>query len=298
MYNKLLSMATAYLKASLRNSFNLTEFKNMEPEKAYYYADETLPIISSGSSRVAYILSSTKVLKLALNVKGIAQNETEYIMFQKYKSTNLITKVYETDNDSHWMISELVRPATNSDFDNILGVSFDDFTELISLTCYDEEIYDHLDEKSKQFIKNVYDLKTDANLVDADQLTSWGKTVDGMLVLLDTGADREIIQQYYQFDRGFNTYEPFYKTINSSEAFNKLKSMIESDYVTDDAEVAYLSHSLIKNKNLAEAFLELKNNRHYDNQSFDRIVSIFAENDDWNTLLFGQDYDADDYDNA
>lgn len=287
IYDTILSIATRYLKASLRNSFNLAEFKRLAPEKAYDYVAGTLPVISAGSSRIAYILSGTKVLKLALNEKGIAQNETEYMISQKYSDTGLTTKVYDTDSLSYWLISELVRPATSGDFESMLGISFYDFEKLIDGNS-DKE-FDELEESSKQFLRNVLDLKLENRLADVDELNSWGKTGDGRLVLLDVGADHDVISHYYR-NSAFNDYKPFYDNINPAIAFDKIKSAVENGLRLEDAEITYLSNSLIKNETLAAKFLELKE----ANPSYFGLSEINS----WHKLLFGKDYEEKEYNDS
>ena len=59
-------------------SFNMEEFKNMKSfNQRIQYCEQNLQRISSGSSRIVYRIDDEKVLKLAKNKKGLAQNEAE-----------------------------------------------------------------------------------------------------------------------------------------------------------------------------------------------------------------------------
>ena len=59
-------------------SFNMDEFKMLKTFAARIkYCQARLQRISSGSSRIVYKIDNEKVLKLAKNRKGIAQNEAE-----------------------------------------------------------------------------------------------------------------------------------------------------------------------------------------------------------------------------
>ena len=59
-------------------SFNMDEFKMLRSFNARInYCQARLKRISSGSSRIVYQIDDELVLKLARNVKGLAQNEAE-----------------------------------------------------------------------------------------------------------------------------------------------------------------------------------------------------------------------------
>ena len=57
-------------------SFNIEEFKQLKSfNQRIQYCEQHLQRISSGSSRIVYKIDDEKVLKLAKNKKGLAQNE-------------------------------------------------------------------------------------------------------------------------------------------------------------------------------------------------------------------------------
>ena len=59
-------------------SWNIEDFKKLTSFNARVkYCEEKLRRISSGSSRIVYKIDDQKVLKLAKNKKGIAQNNQE-----------------------------------------------------------------------------------------------------------------------------------------------------------------------------------------------------------------------------
>lgn len=68
-----------FLKEAMSESFSFEELKAIKSFKGRYeYCLKTLgPTQGRGSSRVVFQLSDERVLKLALNEKGIAQNEVE-----------------------------------------------------------------------------------------------------------------------------------------------------------------------------------------------------------------------------
>ena len=109
-----------------------SEFLN-HPEIAY--ARDFLPIQSSGeaegSSRCVFAYSGGKVLKIAMNQAGIAQNEAEVEIYKANSNNGVVTKVYDYAPDCKWVIAELVKPFTGSEFNTFLGMSADTFQHLI-----------------------------------------------------------------------------------------------------------------------------------------------------------------------
>ena len=80
--NQLRKYIRKVLKESIEEaypeSFNMETFKSLRNHaERNRYAAEHLQKIAAGSSRIVYKIDDEKVLKLAKNDKGIAQNETE-----------------------------------------------------------------------------------------------------------------------------------------------------------------------------------------------------------------------------
>ena len=70
-------------------SFNMAEFKMLTTfVERIRYCQTRLQRISSGSARIVYKIDNEKVLKLAKNRKGIAQNEAEGGDYYKPKQVN------------------------------------------------------------------------------------------------------------------------------------------------------------------------------------------------------------------
>jgi hypothetical protein len=75
-------------------------------------ADQTLQRIGSGSGRVVYDIDGTKVLKVAKNQKGVAQNEVESGVGRDSYFDNIVTEVYESSPDDTWLVSEKAKKVT------------------------------------------------------------------------------------------------------------------------------------------------------------------------------------------
>jgi len=114
------------------NSFSIDEFKKLNSfASRVRYCEEHLKRISSGSSRIVYKIDDEKVLKLAKNKKGLAQNEIE-IEYSQYQDINNITaRVFDIDANNLWIEMELARRLKTSDFLKITGFEWKDYVAAI-----------------------------------------------------------------------------------------------------------------------------------------------------------------------
>ena len=106
-------------------SFSTDEFKKMWSFAARKrYAEENLRRIAQGSGRIVFELGSDKVLKLAKNQKGVAQNEVEINMgMHDYYAKDTVTEVFEADEEKNlWLIAERAKKLTPTRFFQLTGV--------------------------------------------------------------------------------------------------------------------------------------------------------------------------------
>jgi uncharacterized protein YeaC (DUF1315 family) len=183
------------------HKFNFKEFKSLENIKQMImYADSFLEKLGQGSSRAAYLLSSRYVLKIAINQKGIAQNETEVDVYTNPKSRPIVSKIHSEDPEYKWLVADVVKPITSEkEFKNITGIEFDYFIRklrpLVSGTSSEE--------LPEEFIQAaVATIRANQLLMaDIEVLEHWGKTPDGRAVLLDYGFTREVWKNHYKEDK-------------------------------------------------------------------------------------------------
>ena len=96
------------------SSFDFNVFKSLTSfNKRMKYCEQHLTRISSGSSRIVYLIDDDKVLKLAKNQKGIAQNNVE-ISLGNERYYTCFADVYDYDNDGLWLEMEFCRKAKKS----------------------------------------------------------------------------------------------------------------------------------------------------------------------------------------
>ena len=113
-------------------SFDMEHFKALKNfAQRVAYCQQHLQRISSGSSRIVYKIDDEKVLKLAKNKKGIAQNETE-ISYSNYPDIDdIITKAFSSDISAFWVEMEFAKPVRKGDFKRITGYDFEDYCAAI-----------------------------------------------------------------------------------------------------------------------------------------------------------------------
>lgn len=194
---------------STSDKFLLDKFRTISDEDALKYARSKLELLGEGSSRIVFILSSNKVLKISKNDAGIAQNEAEVDIYTRPNIKPIVTKIFDFASDYSWVISELVRPATESDIENELGI---DLNQLVSMANWMGSDNDY-DQACEHFLEGIKP-KSDSNLKrmiraiqelvnkglqigDVQRISSWGKTADGRLVLLDYGFTEEVADDHY-----------------------------------------------------------------------------------------------------
>ena len=171
---------------------------------------EGIDYISSGSSRKVYKVSDTKVLKLAKNVKGSAQNNTEADWaLPRYGCVSDWYAV--SNNDSIWILSELCHKAKQSDFRAKLGISWRDYINYVRYICSERNPrnyrYFHIErpEKFSEWIEEenllgyIYEYIGDFNPPCGDliRISSYGINTAGEIVLVDSGLSESVLSDHY-----------------------------------------------------------------------------------------------------
>ena len=83
------------------------------------YADEKLPRIGSGTGRRVYDIDGEKVLKLAMNAKGVAQNGAEAGAGYYRDTQNVVTEVFDNADDDTWLIAEKAKKVTKKRIEEV-----------------------------------------------------------------------------------------------------------------------------------------------------------------------------------
>lgn len=212
------------------NKFSLKEFKEMDDAAVMLaYCSECLEFLGEGSSRTVYRYSSSYVLKIASNKKGLGQNEEEMNVFTNPTTKRIVSKVVDYDKDYFWLMSEIVRPVKNRDeFFQLCGVpikdsQYFDLDDIEDITDY--SIWNSLSDvvsaikdfpkKTQDFIVALFTVVKNNKLLqgDVEDIKHWGKTIDGKLVMLDYGYSEGVWNKHYN-DNNSDKTDDF---VNSSE---------------------------------------------------------------------------------
>lgn len=189
-------------------SFNMEQFKNIKSfSQRVKYCDTRLRKISSGSGRIVYQIDDEKVLKLAKNNKGVAQNEVESEYYlQNYDVT---ARVFDSDDDGMFVEMELARRLTKNIFKQIVGFNFDLIVPYLENIIGKYGSYKSpISQQDKEFLDenewmiDLLSLASDYDMPTGDlgRLSSYGVvTRDGQdaVVLIDYGSTWGVYNDYY-----------------------------------------------------------------------------------------------------
>lgn len=202
------------LKEAMDDTFDLDELSSLPSYNAKFkYCTQHLGrYIGKGSSRVVFQLDDEKILKLAWNEKGVAQNEEE----QRAYGNDIFPKVYESDSNGYWLISEFVLPAKAQDFKQCFGMTFKEFvsfiyacavyrfnkTNLLSFAMEEEKYVELLDTNEDLAAFDDYIGNYGYIVVsDMTRMCNYGLTTrngEPHVVLLDSGLTEDVWNNFYK----------------------------------------------------------------------------------------------------
>lgn len=104
-------------------SFNFDEFKNIKSfaGKQKYAKERLLGKVGAGSSRAVFKVDDEKVIKIAINDKGISQNSAEAEGCKQ--NYDVLARVFDVDQDDMWVEMELAKKITPKRFKELTGTS-------------------------------------------------------------------------------------------------------------------------------------------------------------------------------
>lgn len=207
------------LSEAMSDEFSFDTLKSLKTFRdRKNYCDKYLGFnVGSGSSRLVYQLDDEKVLKLAKNEKGIAQNEQEY-SFGQEKFVDVTPHIFNEMCDIvkfTFIVSEYVLPAKEKDFIELYGINFNTFISVINTVSVwygrkrslgtkvlsDEEM-EYLQEENpdiKEFVDYVSNYQPPIG--DMLRLANYGMVMregSPQIVLLDSGLSDEVYNKYYK----------------------------------------------------------------------------------------------------
>lgn len=172
--------------------------------------------IGKGSSRMVFQIDDETVLKLAINNKGIAQNEQEGQKDWYLDMLGVTPKVYHDYNkegDYTFIVSEYVLPAKAQDFKECLGVDFKTFASFIAASynqyaryktygaMNDEMFSEYLENSEELNAFNDYMINYQVPCGDIMRLANLGmvqRNGEPHIVILDSGLTDDIYDNFYR----------------------------------------------------------------------------------------------------
>jgi hypothetical protein len=206
----------SYLEEDYPSNFDLEEFSKLNSfNKRIQYCQERLKRISSGSSRIVYMVDDTKVLKIARNKKGLAQNEIEIDYSNYYDLKDITAQVFAYDQNNLWVEMELAKKVTPAIFERVVGFTFADycaglrkhhdeinpkrgswFSSDVSKEVYEAMWEDEFTYEMLSFIGG-YDIP----FGDLCKLNTYGlvkRNGEDTIVMIDYGLNNDVWQDYYK----------------------------------------------------------------------------------------------------
>ena len=201
--------------------FNITSFT-----AKIRYANEHLNRIGSGSGRIVYDIDGERVLKLAKNAKGIAQNEAEAGAGYYRDTQHIVTEIFDSAPNDSWLISEKGKKVTEKRIKELTGIpSLNDLYFYLrnfksqnngrgTVFGQDEKMVELLNENEfaqdlQNFIANY-----SQSAGDMGRPSTYGEVLrDGQptIVLTDYGLNDEVYDTHYNPQRKekYQMYELF-----------------------------------------------------------------------------------------
>jgi hypothetical protein len=200
------------LEEDYPSTWNIQTFKSLKSfSQRIKYCNENLQRLSSGSSRVAYKIDEQKVLKLAKNKKGIAQNgvERDYYIHQQYE--DVVANVFDIEENDLWIEMELAKKINPNRFNELVGVRVEEVGNYLlyqdamntgrkTFFGLSPEIKKQMDEN--EWVQQVYTLCREVDLSPGDfgRISSFGEVLRNgkpAVVIIDVGLSKTVFKDFY-----------------------------------------------------------------------------------------------------
>jgi len=194
-------------------TWNLETFKALKSfSKRVAYCNQHLQRLSSGSGRIAYKVDEEKVLKLARNEKGIAQNGVERDWYVQDAYEDIVAKVFDVDENDLWIEMELAKKIGPARFKSLIGVTADEvgmyLQELNNRDNSKPPPWRRVDDETRakldqnEWVQRIYTLCREVDLAPGDfgKTNSYGEVLRNgkpAVVIIDMGLSNAVYQDHY-----------------------------------------------------------------------------------------------------
>jgi len=158
--------------------------------------------MAQGSSRDVYD-AGDYVIKVAKNVKGIAQNEVESNLYNDGYAPSFLAEIIYTASDNSFLIMEKCKKVTRDSFKSKAGFSLKYLFEYLIYTIHGNYSFEQIElsDESDEFLSDIHKYVTsfgvDKSYTDLERPSSWGINRNGDLVLIDYGLNNDVAQKHY-----------------------------------------------------------------------------------------------------
>ncbi len=176
----------------------LSSFKSFDDRVDF--ASDNFDKVGEGSSRIVFKFSDDKVIKIAKNEKGIAQNKEESKLELQTEITN---RVLLADPSGKWIIEKFANKINKLKFEELTSLDFNDFSKTLHYKFNNDSsdwpkpknYEDIIDSELFQQVMSLVACN-DLQIGDITRIESWGE-VDGLAVIMDYGLSRDIYDEFY-----------------------------------------------------------------------------------------------------
>lgn len=199
LLNKFISLATEAEKPPPVSKDINTILKNLSSIETFSvrisYAEKCLDRVSSGSSRIVFSLPNNKVIKLASNEKGVAQNSAETKV--KYDSV-YINQVEKHCPNYYWIIAPKAKKITPKIFEKLSGMPIELVADLIKSKIDKSSIKKFEEFKDNEMLNDLVEITKKYKLMigDLKRISSYG-VINNKPVLIDLGLNKNTYNKYY-----------------------------------------------------------------------------------------------------
>lgn len=205
----------SFLEEDYPQSFDMETFKSLTSfQQRIKYCEQHLQRMASGSARTVFNIDNEKVLKLAKNRKGIAQNEVEINSSDDYLIDDILADVFDYDEENYlWLEMEYCKKLSKGRFKQITGLDFGIYTQILDYVFYFEvnpqlgmmyynnvkdpgvEHYVETNEYAATMVDYLRNYKPPHG--DLKRISSYGENKDGNVVLIDYGLNDYVAKTHY-----------------------------------------------------------------------------------------------------
>jgi len=174
---------------------NISGLKTFNQRKKYVQKELGNKYPYMGSARYVYFMDN-KVIKIARNKKGIAQNLTESNPEIQEKYGDLVAKVYDYDKDGKWIVLEKLNFIREEEFKKLTHMDFNHMCHWLNHGNYSFDKYKY---EKNPFAVRLKKFLSEFNLdiYDISSIKNWGQ-INGKPKLLDFGLTIDTARKLYK----------------------------------------------------------------------------------------------------